>query len=149
LITTTHDWVQQETLMSKTPTAEEICHFIDAAFKLTCLDQDFVDKLKKVAITIKVVTTDPHATLVMDMAKQTVNLVQGDVPADATLRMSGDTANRFWQGKVNLLGAITRGAVKVQGHLPGVIRALPLAMKMYPSYVAELRKAGRTDLLVA
>ncbi|CAH0351104.1 SCP2 sterol-binding domain-containing protein [Aquabacterium sp. CECT 9606] len=135
--------------MSKTPTAEEICHFIDAAFKLTLQDPKFVEKVKKAAITIKVVTTNPDAVLVMDMAHQTVSLVHGDVQADATMRMSGDTANRFWQGKVNMLGAITRGAVKVQGHLPGVIRALPLAMKVFPAYVAELRKAGRTDLIVA
>jgi len=135
--------------MSKTPTAEEICHFIDAAFKLTCHDQDFVERVKKVAITIKVVTTDPNAALMMDLAQQTVQLVQDDARADATLRMNGDTANRFWQGKVNLLGAITRGAVKVQGHLPGVVRALPLAMAMFPAYVTELRKAGRTDLIVA
>lgn len=135
--------------MSKTPTAEEITHFIDAAFKLACHDQSFADKVKKLAITIKVVTTAPDAVLVMDMAQQTVKLVQGDVPADATLRMNGDTANRFWQGKVNLLGAITRGAVKIQGNLPGVMRALPLAMKMFPAYVEEMRKAGRTDLIVA
>ena len=134
--------------MSKVPTAAEICHFIDAAFQLTCSDQAFVDKVKKVAITIKVVTSDPEAVLVMDMARQTVRLVQDDVQADATLRMNGDTANRFWQGKVNLLGAITRGAVKIQGNLPGVIRVLPLAMKLFPAYVEEMRKAGRTDLIV-
>lgn len=135
--------------MSNAPTAEEICHFIDAAFKLTCSDQKFVEQVNKVPIVIKVVTTEPSAILLIDLGQQTVRLGKDDEYSDATLLMNGDTANRFWQGKVNMLGAITRRAVKVQGHLPGVIRALPLAMKMFPAYVEELRKAGRTDLIVA
>jgi putative sterol carrier protein len=134
--------------MPSTPTAEEICTFVSAALKVAAEQHEFADKVKRHKIVIKAITTSPTGVLVMDLGHQTARLGDENEPADATMRMTSDTANRFWQGKLNMLGAMTRGLVKVEGNLPAVVRAMPLAMKICPMYVDQLRKAGRTDLLV-
>jgi putative sterol carrier protein len=71
----------------------------------------------------------------------------GPVP-DAALVMSTETANAYWQGKVNLPFAMARNKIKVEGNVAKLLALSPLAKKLYPQYIDSLKADGRDDLLL-
>lgn len=64
------------------------------------------------------------------------------------MTMSTETANAYWQGKVNLTFAMARGTVKVDGTITTLLQLAPLSKRLFPIYVERLRADGRDDLVV-
>jgi len=135
--------------MTNLPTPEEMFQFVRSTFEAARSDAEVVQKLGGTEITLKVITSDPESVLIIDTARQDAWEGSIDDEADATLRMSLEAASRFWQGELNLLAAITRGVVRVQGKKSAVVRALPVAIKLFPLYIQTVKDAGRDDLLYA
>jgi putative sterol carrier protein len=69
-------------------------------------------------------------------------------PATATMSMTADTGNAYWQGKVNLPLAMAKKKIKVEGNVASLLKLAPLAKKLYPSYIERLKSDGRDDLIV-
>lgn len=94
--------------------------------------------------------TDPDSEVVLDMPNKKVYPSVADclVPPNATMRMSTDTANRFWQGKVNMTLAMAKGQVKTEGAIMKVLKLVPSTKFLFPIYIDDLKAAGRDDLLV-
>lgn len=70
-----------------------------------------------------------------------------DVPPMIEMRMHADTAHRFWRKKLNLMGAVSRGMIKVRGPLHKAMRLLPFARFGFEIYEEMLKEMGREDLL--
>lgn len=134
--------------MTTKPTAEEMFRYIGAIFEAARSDEAILAKMNGLQGTMKVITTDPDGVLIIDMASQEAREGSADEETDATLRMSTTAANLFWQGELNMLAAMTRGVVKVQGKKSLIVRVLPVATKLFPLYVQTVTGAGREDLLV-
>jgi hypothetical protein len=62
--------------------------------------------------------------------------------------MKADVAHAFWHGKVNLLGAIAKRDIVVQGPLPKVLKLLPAVEPLYKVYPALLREKGYGSLVM-
>jgi putative sterol carrier protein len=56
--------------------------------------------------------------------------------------------NQFWQGKVNLMMAMTKGQVKAQGAVTKMLKLLPKISPIYKMYTESLKEAGREDLVI-
>ena len=60
---------------------------------------------------------------------------------EVTMRMSADFAHAFWNGRVNLVSALTRRQVIAKGNVPKTLKLLPIlkpAYALYPQYLAEI-----------
>lgn len=71
-----------------------------------------------------------------------------DLKPDVTLTMKADVAHAFWHGKVNLLTAIAKKEIVVQGPLPKVVKLLPAVEPLYKVYPALLREKGYGNLVM-
>ena len=93
--------------------------------------------------------TDPEALVVIDMADKSVRegLAGGPAPT-ATMSMTADTGNAYWQGKVNLPLAMAKKTIKVDGNVGSLLKLAPLGKKLYARYIERLQSDGREDLLV-
>jgi len=134
--------------MPTTPTAEDMYKYVGLTIDRSRSDEKLTEKFKKLGAVVKVITTEPEGVLILDMPNQRAYQGSADDEADATLRMTCDTANRFWQGDVNLLTAVNTRAVILEGKMSVLAKALPVAQEMFPTYIALLKSDGRTDLLV-
>lgn len=134
--------------MTTQPTAEEMFRFIGSTFEAARSDEEILARMNGLQGTMKVITTDPDGVLIIDMASQEAREGNADEEADATLRMSTEAANLFWQGELNMLASMTRGLVRVQGKKTLIVRVLPIATKLFPLYIQTVIDAGREDLLV-
>lgn len=128
---------------------DEVRRYIGGIFEAAFKDVEIGPQLAATGLVLEFAFTDPEATLVVDMARQQVELheVAGQAPI-ATMRMTCETANAYWQGKVNLPFAMARGKIKVDGNVADLLKLAPLAKKLHPVYVENLRNDGREDLIV-
>jgi hypothetical protein len=128
--------------------ADEVVHYIGGIFETAFADPEIGPKLKATGIVLRVISTDPESAFVLDMGNHKV--IAGDIDSDvsATMTMSAEMQNAYWQGKVNLPFAMARGKVKVEGNVAQLLKLAPLGKSLYPVYIDRLKADGRDDLIV-
>ncbi|GAA5129583.1 SCP2 sterol-binding domain-containing protein [Haloechinothrix salitolerans] len=127
---------------------DEVRRYIGGIFETAFKDPEIGPKLVDTGIVLKFDFTEPDAVLIVDMPNQQV--YQGDVPGtecSATMSMTCDVGNAYWQGKVNLPFAMARGKIGVDGNVASLLKLAPLGKKLYPTYIETLKNDGREDLL--
>lgn len=135
--------------MPKYSDSSELRKFVGGIFEKAYIDPDLGPKLSATGAVLLVECTDPDSTVVLDMPNKAVYTTpaEGGVTPNATLKMDTDTANRFWQGKVNMTLAMAKGQVKAEGAVMKVLKLVPNTKFLYPIYIQDLKDAGREDLL--
>jgi putative sterol carrier protein len=127
----------------------EVTNYIGGIFETAFEDDEIGPKLVDTGLVVAFDFTDPEALVVIDMANKSVRerLAGGPAPT-ATMSMTADTGNAYWQGKVNLPLAMAKKKIKVDGNVGSLLKLAPLGKKLYPRYIERLQSDGREDLLV-
>jgi putative sterol carrier protein len=124
----------------------DLRRYVGAVFEHALADDDLGPKLSGLGIALRMVTTDPADQLTVDLTNKIVGAE--DTAPNTTMHLSSETANGFWQGKVNIQAALARRKIKVDGKLAPLMGLLPAARQLFPIYVDLLRSDGRTDLII-
>lgn len=127
----------------------EVTNYIGGIFETAFEDDEIGPKLVDTGLVVAFDFTDPEALVVIDMANKSVRegLAGGPAPT-ATMSMTADTGNAYWQGKVNLPLAMAKKKIKVDGNVGSLLKLAPLGKKLYARYIERLQSDGREDLLV-
>ena len=127
----------------------EATKYIGGIFETAFEDEEIGPKLVDTGLVVAFAFTEPDAVVVIDMANKKVRegLEGGSAPT-ATMFMTGDTGNGYWQGKVNLPLAMAKKKIKVEGNVASLLKLAPLGKKLYPRYIERLTIDGRDDLIV-
>lgn len=127
----------------------EVTNYIGGIFETAFEDDEIGPKLVDTGLVVAFDFTDPEALVVIDMADKSVRegLAGGPAPT-ATMSMTADTGNAYWQGKVNLPLAMAKKTIKVDGNVGSLLKLAPLGKKLYACYIERLQSDGREDLLV-
>lgn len=128
--------------------AAEVQKYIGGIFETAFVDPEIGPKLVDTGMVVAFDFTAPDALVVVDMTNKAVYDSGADVTPDATMSMTSETGNAYWQGKVNLPLAMAKKKVRVDGNVASLLKLAPLAKKLYPSYVERLQRDGRDDLIV-
>lgn len=129
--------------------SEEVARYIGGIFEEAFKDPEIGPKLTGTGIVVAFDFTEPEALVVIDMGKNAVRegVAGGEAPG-ATMFMTADTGNAYWQGKVNLPMAMAKKKIKVEGNMGSLLKLAPLGKKLYPAYIQRLKDDGRDDLIV-
>jgi hypothetical protein len=126
----------------------EVTKYIGGIFETAFDDPELGPKLEATGLVVAFDFTEPESVVVVDMANKAVREgVEGGTPPMATMFMTADTGNAYWQGKVNLPLAMAKKKIKVDGNVASLLKLAPLGKKLYPSYIERLKADGRNDLL--
>jgi len=126
----------------------EVAKYMGGIFEAAFADPEIGPKLEATGLVVAFDFTDPEAALLIDMANKTVQEgLDGGPPPMATMSMSAETGNAYWQGKVNLPLAMAKKQIKVDGNVASLLKLAPLSKRLYPLYVERLKADGRDDLL--
>jgi SCP-2 sterol transfer family len=126
----------------------EVADYIGGIFEAAFTDPEIGPKLVDTGLVVAFDFTEPEAVVVIDMANKSVHEGLADGPApDATMSMTADTGNAYWQGKVNLPLAMAKKKIKVDGNVASLLKLAPLGKKLYPVYIERLKADGRDDLI--
>lgn len=127
----------------------EVTKYIGGIFETAFEDEEIGPKLVATGLVIAFDFTDPEAVVVIDMANKSIREgLDGGAAPKATMSMTADTGNAYWQGKVNLPLAMAKRKIKVDGDMGSLLKIAPLGKKLYPVYIDRLKNDGRDDLLV-
>jgi putative sterol carrier protein len=127
----------------------EVTKYIGGIFEAAFQDAEIGPKLVDTGLVVAFDFTEPAAVVVIDMANKAVREgVAGGQPPIATMSMTADTGNAYWQGKVNLPLAMAKKKIKVDGNVASLLKLAPLGKKLYPVYIERLKNDGRDDLVV-
>ncbi|GAA2862076.1 SCP2 sterol-binding domain-containing protein [Pseudonocardia halophobica] len=128
---------------------DELYKYVGGIFEKAFADPELAPKMEATGMVFATRCTDPDSVVVIDMVNRKVYKgSEGGPEPDASLIMSTETANAYWQGKVNLPFAMARNKVRVEGNVAKLLALSPLGKKLYPQYVETLKADGRDDLLV-
>lgn len=127
---------------------DELYRYVGGIFEKGFADPELGPKMEATQMVFESRCTDPASSLIIDMTERQVYRGADGPKPDAVLTMSTETANAYWQGKVNLPFAMARGKVKVEGNVAKLLSLSPLGKKLYPQYVDLLKADGRDDLVV-
>lgn len=127
----------------------EVTNYIGGIFETAFEDDEIGPKLVDTGLVVAFDFTDPEALVVIDMADKSVRqgLAGGPAPT-ATMSMTADTGNAYWQGKVNLPLAMAKKKINVDGNVGSLLKLAPLGKKLYARYIERLQSDGREDLLL-
>ncbi|OBC11970.1 sterol carrier protein [Mycobacterium sp. 852013-50091_SCH5140682] len=126
----------------------EVTKYIGGIFEAAFDDPEIGPKLEATGLVVAFDFTDPEAVVLIDMANKTVQEgLEGGAQPMATMSMTADTGNAYWQGKVNLPLAMAKKKIKVDGNVASLLKLAPLGKKLYPPYIERLKADGRDDLL--
>ncbi|MBL8056098.1 MAG: hypothetical protein JNK29_05335 [Anaerolineales bacterium] len=136
--------------------AKQFYETVGALMDRAKVDPNIGPKIAKSGIVIQFRYTDPEAlTTINAKAKPTqpgafVDVTHGPtkLTADVVMSMKADVSHAFWHGKVNLLGAIAKKDIVVQGPLPKVLKLLPAVEPLYKIYPVLLREKGLAELVI-
>ena len=92
--------------------------YIGGIFETAFDDAEIGPKLVDTGLVVAFAFTDPEAVVVIDMANKSVREgLEGGPAPTATMAMTADTGNGYWQGKVNLPLAMAKKKIKVEGNV--------------------------------
>lgn len=129
--------------------SEEVTKYIGGIFETAFDDPEIGPKLIDTGLVVAFDFTEPDAVVVIDMPNKAVGNGLGGGPSpSATMAMTADVGNAYWQGKVNLPLAMAKKKVKVEGNVASLLKLAPLGKKLYAGYIQRLKDDGRDDLIV-
>jgi len=127
--------------------AEDLHRYVGGVFEVALDHPEIGPKLRDTGLVLRVVTTDLDAVLTIDLPNAKTGLGDLGLVPDATMTMTSEDANLFWQGKVNLPVAMARKRIVVDGRMAPLLRLLPQTKALFASYLSLLARDGRTDLI--
>jgi putative sterol carrier protein len=131
---------------------ETVGELMDRAKK----DPNVGGKIAKAGIVIQFRYSDPDAVTTINAKDKPaqpddfVDVIHGPckLRPDVVMTMKADVSHAFWHGKINLLAAIAKRDIVVEGPLPKVLKLLPAVEPLYKVYPALLREKGYGDLVM-
>ncbi|MBV9312428.1 MAG: SCP2 sterol-binding domain-containing protein [Pseudonocardia sp.] len=113
----------------------EVDKYIGGVFRAAAEHPEIGPKFRDANVNLRVVYFDPEANMTVQMADPiVVTSGPSDVKPDVTLRMAGDTADKFWRGKYNLAVGLAKGEVKAEGPVTKILKLVPLTKPLFPIY---------------
>src|SRR3979490_2234130 len=98
--------------------SEEVTKYIGGIFETAFDDPEIGPKLVDTGLVVAFDFTNPDVMVVIDMANKAVREgVAAGHPPSATMSMTADTGNAYWQGKVNLPLAMAKKRIRVDGNV--------------------------------
>ncbi len=108
------------------------------------------DKLLDSKLVVQFIYDEPDARITIDASGDEVQIFLGDSyqgTPEVIMSMKADFAHLFWQGKINLITALTRRQVKSKGNVPKAVKLLPILKPAYELYPRYLEQRGLERLI--
>ena len=128
--------------------SEEVTKYIGGIFERAFEDPEIGPKLVETGLVVAFDFTDPDTLVIVDLPNKSVSAGGAGSPTpSATMAMTADVGNAYWQGKVNLPMAMAKRKIKVDGNVASLLKLAPLGKRLYGGYIQQLHDDGRDDLI--
>jgi hypothetical protein len=129
--------------------AEDLYKVFELTLQKVLKDEKLVETLGGIGMIVGIKVPNIDATMTLEL-KGSLKYSFGptDLKPDVTTVNDDVIFNQFWQGKLNLIMAMTKGQVKSTGAVTKMLKLLPKIGPIYKMYAESLKEAGREDLII-
>jgi hypothetical protein len=146
---------KEDTRMTVFREADQFYDCVGALMDLAKTNPTIGPQIAKSKLVVQFIYQEPDAITTVDArSKPTqpgafVDVHHGDCPLKPDIQMSmrADLAHKFWQGKLNLLSALSKRDIIVTGPFPKILKLLPAVEPLYKIYPELLKEKGYDNLL--
>jgi hypothetical protein len=135
--------------------SEDLRRIMGGFFEQLREDSQFGPQVRAAAVQATFFFSDPALTVTIDAVNPPqqggdFNVYYGDPPLEAPLKLSlsADNAHRLWQGRLNVMLALSQNQIGIEGSMGRALALLPAVQPAFARYRAYLGQIGRPDLLV-
>lgn len=123
---------------------EQLHQVLGGFFAHLVQNPDIGPRLKTSGLRLRFHYREPDTCIYVGLSQDPVQIDCGNTssPADVEMTMKADVAHRFWQGKVNLVVALTRREITAKGPIPKILKLLPIIKPAYQLYGPYLENMG-------
>lgn len=127
----------------------ELHKYIGGVFERGLADAETGPRLTESGVVLQITYTEPDAVVTVDMPSGEVHAGDAGLTPTVELFMTADDGNQFWLGNLNLATALAKGKVRAKGPTSKVLKLVPAAKALFPTYRDMLEADDRQDLLSA
>jgi hypothetical protein len=130
--------------------ADEVYRHIGRLFEAVAADPELGARCREADTIVQYRYRNPDAQITVRMRADgvaRVDLGETDLEPEIVVTMEADTAHRFWLGRVSVTLALAGGQMEAQGPVAKILKLVPATEPIFARYEAQLRAAGREDLL--
>jgi hypothetical protein len=129
--------------------AEDLYKVFELTLQKVLKDEKLVEALSGTGMIVGIKVPNIDATMTLEL-KGSLKYSFGptELKPDVTTVNDDVIFNQFWQGKLNLIMAMTKGQVKSTGAVTKMLKILPKIGPIYKMYAESLKEAGREDLII-
>ena len=129
--------------------AEDLYKVFELTLQKVLKDEKLVEALGGTGMIVGIKVPNIDATMTLEL-KGSLKYSFGptELKPDVTTVNDDVIFNQFWQGKLNLIMAMTKGQVKSTGAVTKMLKILPKIGPIYKMYAESLKEAGREDLII-
>ena len=124
----------------KFATPEQARSLFGDLFRILLDDEEFAGRMRASNLTAHVVHSKPDLQLFLTPDELYVDEVPG--PAAITIKMSCDTADNLWSGRLLMPIAVATGRVRIRGSVSKVLEFVPILQPAFDRYPALAAAAG-------
>lgn len=122
--------------------SDDLRKILGGFFEELVKEENIKKSLLKSAMVIRFCYEQPELSITIDSRGDNIKFYfdADDPNPDVDMKMKADVAHQFWLGKVNLMMALARRQIIAKGHIPKVLKLLPVvkpAYKLYPEYLKK------------
>jgi hypothetical protein len=136
--------------------ADEMYKTYATLFDLVGSDSQIGLVLANAGIVVQFRLSNPDGIVTLNMRDKPVRrgmyvdyvLGECDIEADVIFEVSADLSNRFLQGKVNIIRALTAGQIKAKGKTAKALKLMSFITPVFEIYPRLLKEKGWNHLLV-
>ena len=90
---------------------------------------------------------DDEAVITVDCSKDAIDIIMGASGAEpvVTMRMHSETARMFWMQKLNIMSAVSKGDITVQGQMNEAMRLMTVIKPGFAVFKDLVSGAGNAD----
>lgn len=130
--------------------ADEVYSYLGGAFDAALHDPALAHQVELSRLRVRLGFVDPDCVIYLDTGTHDVRLGgAGAACPSLIVAMAAETANRYWQGRCDLEPGIANGDIAALGDQWSLNALEALRAVLVDPYIAQLRSAGRVDLIVS
>ncbi len=131
--------------------ADEVYEAVAGMLEKAKEDPIIVKKTEGLDYLVLHVYHDPELKIWIDSRGDTAIYGRGDAPETPmiTMSLSSDDAHRTWSNKLNVMLALTRKRLKIEGKASKLLKMTPLLRRWAVCYNAQLKDMGKDEIILS
>jgi len=129
---------------------DHLYEVVGAMIKRALQDKSLVARLREANLVIRFQYYEPPGKVTLDLTREppTIEFGESSLVPHVEMSLSGDTAHRFWSGRLNVTAALALRQIVARGAVSKALKLLPAVKPLFTLYPKVLEEIGYPEMIL-